>query len=108
MPKANHAGNVPPLLYELEFNDGGLAGFRRCKESDWPELAPDLPALLFGILDGQELSIRAIAALAATPESTVSYHLRKDQRLESQRVGKEVIWRRKTARHNNVTTSEER
>ena len=100
--KSNHSGNIPVFTYELEFDETGLVGFGRANQSDWPELAPDVAALLFGLLeDGGELSLGEIAERAKLPESTASYNLAKDQRLGSRRDGRKVLWSRKPAGHHN-------
>ena len=93
--KANHMGAVPVFIYELEFDEHGLIGFARSSAAEWRELEPDLASTLYGLLDGQEMSLSELAAGAKVPESTASYNLRKDFRLEYHKVGTKTLWRRK-------------
>jgi len=91
--KANHAGIVPTISYELLFGEHGLSGFGTADARDWPELTPNLPDLLAMLLDADDFTATQLAAAAKVPRNTVIDNLDRDPRFKKlPKDGREVFY----------------
>ncbi len=91
--KANHTGSVPILTFELTFNENGLKGFASVKQSDWPELVPDMMGLIVAWLATKDMTATELETETKFKRPTIIAAMEKDARFERKpRAGKEVYW----------------